>query len=305
MKRLLSSTLALLVCFGTPIWAAPVQFDAEEQASINVYKTAGPAVVTVSTNRGSGAGSIVTPDGLVLTNEHVIKGANRVIIQTPQGKRFNGTVLAVDRRNDLALVKIQSRERFPTVPFATAEGIQVGQKVFAIGNPFGLSGTYTTGILSRIAQNGDLQTDAAINTGNSGGPLLNSRGELIGVNKAILSPGGTGNIGIGFATSALAAQNFVAKNKNLSSNPGLMARQVPPAAPRLGVSLDPTLVIQEIQPGSLAENLGLQPGDQLVGINGRRVSDPEQLRLFLSSRPTNAVLTIARNRRLANVQVEF
>ncbi|WP_218079286.1 S1C family serine protease [Anthocerotibacter panamensis] len=318
--------LCALMFASAPVYSAPARFDREEQASINVYKAASPAVVTVFSGQGTGAGSVVSSEGLVLTNEHVIRGSRngQVTVQTTQGKRYGGQVIAVDRKNDLALVRLSTRDRLPTVPLAGADGIQVGQRVYAIGSPFGLSGTLTTGILSRVARDGDLQTDAALNPGNSGGPLLNSQGELIGVNKEILSPGGQGNIGIGFATSALAVRDFIARNRRADRNGELLAsndrssndrsngdrglppRQTQPAAPQLGVTVDgSTLVIQAVKPGSLADELGLQPGDRLLGINGRRISGPEDLRAFLETRPISAVFTVARNQRLADIEVDF
>jgi S1-C subfamily serine protease len=190
------------------------------------------------------------------------------------------------------------------VRLSNAENIQVGQRVFAIGSPFGLSGTLTTGILSRIGRNGDLQTDAALNPGNSGGPLLNSRGELIGVNKAILSTGG-GNIGIGFATSAVVAKDFIQQNRNRST-PSTTVERPPSSTPSLGVTLDArTLVILGVQPGSLAANLGLRRGDRLLGINGRRLRGIQDLEAFLESRPSSAIFTVGRNRSYANVRVDF
>jgi serine protease Do len=304
---------AASLCFiNTPAWSsvpAPAvlaQARNEEQTTIDVYRIASPAVVTISTGRSSGSGSIVSPEGLILTNEHVIRGTSSglVTVATTTGKRYTGQVIATDRRNDLALVRLNTTDRFPTVRLSNSQAIQVGQRVFAIGSPFGLSGTLTTGILSRIGRNGDLQTDAALNPGNSGGPLLNSRGELIGVNKAILSRGG-GNIGIGFATSVAVAQDFIQQNRN-RSNPSTSALAPSTSSPRLGVTLDArTLVIVGVQPGSVAANLGLRPGDQLVAINGRRLRRIQDLQAFLDSRPSSAVLTIGRNRRLASVRVNF
>lgn len=285
------------------VWAqtAP-SFAPEEQASIFVYQQASPAVVTLGSRQGgSGSGTIISPEGLVLTNDHVVRGSGgQVSVFTASGEQYLAQVIATDPTNDLALVRINSSGRFPTVPLASPAGIQVGQKVYAIGSPFGLSGTFTTGILSRIAENGDLQTDAAINPGNSGGPLLNSRGELIGVNKAILSPS-RGNIGIGFATSALIAQQFIAQNQN--NTPALASQ---PQGPRLGVTVDTqTLVIQQVQPGSIAGSIGLRPGDQLVGLNGQRLVNLQQLLGYLDSRPASALLTVARGRRLAEIQIQF
>ncbi|MGB5970345.1 MAG: PDZ domain-containing protein, partial [Spirulinaceae cyanobacterium] len=137
----------------------------------------------------------------------------------------------------------------------------------------------------------------------SGGPLLNSRGELIGVNKAILSAGGRGNIGIGFATSATEAQQFVAQNRNRTA-PQVAA--APSQAPRLGISVDAaSLIIESVERNSVAASIGLRPGDQLVGVNRRRLRDVRQLVSYLNTRPDSMVLTVARNRRLANILVEF
>ncbi len=310
-ERLLLCVASLgLVCTpalsSAPVPTVLAQAQSEEQTSINVYRTASPAVVTISTGRGSGSGSIVSPEGLVLTNNHVIRAARggQVSVSTSKGKRYTGQVIATDPGNDLALVRLNTTDRLPMVRLSNAENIQVGQRVFAIGSPFGLSGTLTTGILSRIGRNGDLQTDAALNPGNSGGPLLNSRGELIGVNKAILSTGG-GNIGIGFATSAVVAKDFIQQNRNRST-PSTTVERPPSSTPSLGVTLDArTLVILGVQPGSLAANLGLRRGDRLLGINGRRLRGIQDLEAFLESRPSSAIFTVGRNRSYANVRVDF
>jgi len=209
-------------------------FRADEQTNINVYRNASPAVVTIIGGNNTGSGSIISPEGLVITNEHVVRMARGglVSVQTSNGQRYNGQVLATDATNDLALIQLRTNERLPFIRLAQSDGIQVGQQVFAIGSPFGLSGTLTTGILSRIANNGDLQTDAVLNPGNSGGPLLNSQGELIGVNKAILANQG-GNTGIGFATSATIARQFVAQvQPGRSANPTIATAPAPTPAPR-------------------------------------------------------------------------
>jgi S1-C subfamily serine protease len=310
-KRLLLSLLSACLVATSPtltpaVYSAPTRFQGDEQVNIDVYRIASPSVVTLQVGRAIGSGSIVSPEGLVLTNEHVVRGARngRVTVLTAQEKRYVGQVIAVDRRNDLALVRLQTSDRFPAMRLATQTGIQVGQQVYAIGSPYGLSGTLTTGILSRVSPNGDLQTDAALNPGNSGGPLLNSRGELIGINKAILSPNRQGNTGIGFATSAIIARQFIETNR--SRNPDAIATTPRPSNSRLGVVLNTnTLIIEGIERGSLAERVGLRRGDRLLAINGRQLYNAQELQAFLSSQPDSAVLTVARNRRVGNIQVRF
>ncbi len=317
-STLLVPFLTLTFATATPVlpvapsWAQ-TRFQGDEQVSIQVYQKASPAVVTIRAGNGNGSGSIISPDGLVLTGEHVVSGFRTVQVITQTGARYTARVIATDRQRDLALLRLENVQgRLPTLPLANRDGIQVGQRVFAIGSPFGLSGTYTTGILSRIAPNGDLQTDAAINPGNSGGPLLNSRGELIGVNRAILSPGSSGgNIGIGFATSILNAQEFIAQNRNNSGSAVAVQPESRRTLPntqgfRLGVALDPeTLTVQEVEPNSPAQIIGLRPGDRLLAVNGRPLDDPEELRAFLDRRPRAMVLTVARQGRVANVLVRF
>lgn len=281
----------------TPLEAQPrPAFNSDEQTTINVYQSALPAVVTIRSGSSTGSGSFISADGLVLTNQHVVGRNSTVEVRTQDGRRFVGHVLSTDRRNDLALIRVQSQERFPFIRLADASAIQVGQRVFAIGSPFGLSGTLTTGILSRIAPNGDLQTDAAINPGNSGGPLLNSRGELIGVNKAIIGNGQ----GIGFATSAPTARAFITQSRNNSP----VATK--PQGPRLGVVVDgQTFVIQEVASNSIASRAGLRPGDKIIAVNNQPLRDVQELVEFLDSQPKVLQLVIARDRRIGRVLIEF
>ncbi|AFY85200.1 S1C family serine protease [Oscillatoria acuminata] len=315
LSILTAGAIATSGLVSPPFSPVATALSADEQTSINVYQQASPSVVTIRVGRGAGSGSIISADGLVLTNDHVVSSARngRVEVLTSTGQTYTGDVIATDRRNDLALVRLRTSDRLPALRVASRDGIQVGQRVYAIGSPFGLSGTFTTGILSRIADNGDLQTDAAINPGNSGGPLLNSNGELIGVNKAILSPGRGGNIGIGFATSATVAQDFIAANRSRtvaqgtsrtpSPSPGPSRSTSPP--PRLGVEVNAGLVIQSVERGSPAAQIGLRSGDRLLGVNGTRLQRIEQLLAFLNTHPNSAVFTISRGRRVANVRVNF
>lgn len=187
--------------------------DVEEDVNVHVYQIASPAVVSIEAGDGTGSGSIISPDGLILTNAHVVAGSRTVRIVLPDGTKLEGDVVAFGEAGlDLAAVQLRNQRNLPTIQIADPTSIAVGQRAFAIGNPFGqFQGTFTTGIVSRVDPNrGLIQTDTAINPGNSGGPLLNSRGELIGVNSAIFSPrGSAGNIGIGFAITVDRIQPFL------------------------------------------------------------------------------------------------
>ncbi len=187
--------------------------DVEEATNVRVYREASPAVVSIRAGSSTGSGSIISPDGLVLTNAHVVQQARTVTVILSDGREFEGSVVAFGENGlDLAAVRIQGQRDLPTIRLARPNAVEVGQRAFAIGNPFGqFQNTFTVGIVSRIDQNrGLIQTDAAINPGNSGGPLLNSQGELIGVNSSIFTTGRTsGNIGIGFAIATDRVQSFL------------------------------------------------------------------------------------------------
>ena len=187
----------------------------DEAINIRVYDGASPAVVAIDTETGGGSGSLITSEGLILTNAHVVGRASVVTVKLADGREFQGDVVGYgDNRLDLAAVQIRNPPpNLPTLSLARPNSVRVGQQAFAIGSPFGLQGTLTVGIISRIdTERGLIQTDAAINPGNSGGPLLNSSGELIGVNTSIFTAAGGsgGNIGIGFAIPTEEVQPFIA-----------------------------------------------------------------------------------------------
>ncbi len=216
-----SSIFTLLLAAGIvpqaiePLASPPATAqDIDEDTNIRVYEQASPAVVAIETDNATGSGSIITPDGLVLTNAHVLADTgNTVKVTLADGREVTAEVVAFDAGGlDLAALQIRGETNLPTIPIADSSSVRVGQRAFAIGSPFGFRNTFTTGIVSRIDdERGVIQTDAAINPGNSGGPLLNSQGELIGVNTAIFSPGfNAGNIGIGFAINVEEVQPFLA-----------------------------------------------------------------------------------------------
>lgn len=200
----------------------PVQTEPDvAQATSSVAtgcKSASPAVVTVYAGREIGSGSIVSPDGLVLTNNHVISRLRRrsLYVETLEGTRYDGQVVATDRRNDLALLQLQidTQAMLPIVRLAANQMARVGQSVCAIGSPLGEAGVLTEGRLLKIRSNGDLESDVLLKPGSSGGPLLNAQGEMIGVNKGVAkrSESGEGDRN-SFATGINAVQEFLQQNR--------------------------------------------------------------------------------------------
>ena len=192
------------------------QFSTEERVNINVYEKINPAIVSITCDLkegiSSGTGCIINNTGIILTSSHVIEGANEIEIKTADDIKYIANVVSViGKNNDLALLKIKTDKKLPTVVLGNSQNVKIGQKVLAIGNPFGFNGTLTTGIVSRIdTKRNKIQTDAAINPGSSGGPLVNVNGEVIGINQSIYNPDNDkSNIGIGFAVPINEAKEFI------------------------------------------------------------------------------------------------
>lgn len=219
---------------ATPVLSEPGGYTQDERENIDVYERLNSGVVNITTEvvainwflepvpkeGGSGSGSIIDPRGYILTNNHVTKDAYKIFVNLSDGSRIEGKVIGSDSENDLAVVKFDPPKGLPltVVPFGDSSNLRVGQKVLAIGNPFGLERTLTQGIVSGLGRpvqqdsktiiRDMIQTDASINPGNSGGPLLNSHGEIIGVNTMIYSPSG-GSVGVGFAVPVNTAKRIV------------------------------------------------------------------------------------------------
>lgn len=208
------------------VYARPFvnNYSADENINITVYERLNPAIVSIDCNLSdgvsSGTGCIIKSNGIILTSSHVIEGAKNIEITTSNGRVYKAEILSVmGKDNDLALLKIKTNEKLPTVSFGDSGMIKTGQKVLAIGNPFGFTGTLTTGIVSRIDYTRNkIQTDAAINPGSSGGPLVNVSGEVIGISQSIFNPDNNkSNIGIGFAVPINEAKKFI-KLSEISAN---------------------------------------------------------------------------------------
>ncbi|PYE86804.1 DegQ family serine endoprotease [Phyllobacterium leguminum] len=237
-----------------------------------------------------GSGVIVDPSGIVVTNYHVIKGANDIKVALADGREFASHILLMDEETDLAILKLDSKEVFPTIPLANSDNVEVGDLVLAIGNPFGVGQTVTSGIVSAQARTrvgiSDLdffiQTDAAINPGNSGGALIGMAGELIGINSAIFSRSG-GSVGIGFAIPSNMVRAVVeaAKKGDKSfARPFIGATfqaVTPDVAESLGLSQPYGALVTALDKDGPSEKAGLKIGDLILSANGARVEDPDSL----------------------------
>lgn len=230
--------LSLTVSNGLPAAAYAPQFDAEEQEHISVYDRAAKAVVTlnclINGQPSSGSGVLIDPSGLIVTSSHVIGNATSIFVSLEDGRRAKGTVIgragnmmtakeiAANQPSDLALIKVSIDGEVPYLRLADSAKVKVGQKILAIGHPYGFERTLTTGIVSRLDLKRDrIQTDAAINPGNSGGPILDNQGYVLGINQSIYNPDGNrSNIGIGFAVPANTVKAFL---RDLAEEPPMPA----------------------------------------------------------------------------------
>jgi S1-C subfamily serine protease len=272
----------------------------EEKINITIYQRVSPAVVNISSTvlamdvfanivpeQGVGSGMILTPDGYVLTNAHVVEDAQRLEVMLLNGKTYKAKLVGGDVSKDVALLKIDpGTEKLPTIQIGDSSQLQVGQFVYAIGNPFGLNSTLTTGIISSLgrslrAQNGRLmeniiQTDAAINPGNSGGPLLNSAGQVIGINTAIFSPSGS-SAGIGFATPSNTArriaEDLIAYGRVIRPYLGveLGMELNPTIAKALNLSVNRGLMVANVVQGGPAAQAGIRPSGRVLAVGNRRI----------------------------------
>jgi serine protease Do len=255
---------------------------------------------------GLGSGVIVTEDGYIITNNHVIEGADDVKVEMANGTRYTARVIGADSATDTAVIKIDAN-KLPAITIGTSEGLEVGDVVLAIGNPFGIGQTVTMGIISatgrtelNIVDYEDfIQTDAAINLGNSGGALIDAQGRLIGVNTAILSRTG-GNVGVGFAVPINMVRNVV---EGLTQH-GRVSRGFLGIAPQ---RVTPELARQfnlpegttgalvggfPLEGTSVARDAGIKPGDVIIEFNGKKITDDRQLRLIVSQTPPNTDSTM-------------
>ncbi|HEY4204171.1 MAG TPA: DegQ family serine endoprotease [Xanthobacteraceae bacterium] len=256
--------------------------------------------------RSLGSGVMVDPSGLVVTNNHVIEGADQVKVSLSDKREFEAEIVLKDTRTDLAVLRLKgAKEKFPTLDFANSDDLQVGDVVLAVGNPFGVGQTVTHGIVSALARTqvgiSDyqffIQTDAAINPGNSGGALVDMNGKLVGINTAIFSRSG-GSQGIGFAIPANMIRVVVASAEHGGTavrRPWLGARMqtvTPEIAESLGLKRPSGALVVNVTPGSPAARAGLKVSDLVVGIDGQTVDDPNAFGYRFATRPLGGAAQI-------------
>ncbi len=326
--------------------AAPPTFDSEEQTTIDVYKKGIQPVVNITSTavaydffygpvpqEGQGSGFIIDKDGHILTNYHVIANAREVEVTLHNKKKYKATVIGRDQVHDLAVIQIKAPDLQPAT-LGDSKGLVVGQNVYAIGNPFGLSGTMTRGIISslrpiRTPQGAEIdeaiQTDAAINPGNSGGPLLNAHAEVIGINSMIATGGSNQSAGIGFAipinTAKAVINDLITIGRVRRPSVGIRSLPIgPELAQEMGLASDYGVLIVEVVPGGAAERAGLKGGTQraylgnipvmlggdlIVAIDGEQIGDQQDLANSMNRHKAGdtVTVTIYRGKRKMDVKV--
>ncbi len=321
----------------------------DEETNIRVYRETSPAVVNIVNTTvsydffynpvpetGSGSGIIVDKKGHIITNYHVVEGAQRLDVTLHDGSKYRAVIKGIDPGNDIALIKIEApAERLKPVVFGDSSSLKVGQKVLAIGNPFGLQNTLTVGIVSSLGRTmksidgrlmrGIIQTDAAINPGNSGGPLLDGEGRMIGINTAIFSPVGA-SVGIGFAVPVNTIKRILPQliEKGYVSRPwlGIAGQSIDAETARV-LGLDsPGVLIADVFKGSPADRAGLLGasrylrlgnllvavgGDLIVAVNGREIESMDELNELMEGYSVGQTieLTVLRKGRKMKVKVRL
>jgi S1-C subfamily serine protease len=337
---------------AAPLWSGPssthaIGLSSDEMNNIDIYKSSHLATVNITStvyrrtvfweiypSKDQGSGFLISSDGKILTNNHVVANERQLEVTLSDQSRYKAQLLSRDEANDLALLQITPRGKLPaSLHLGDSDALQVGQKVLAIGNPFGLDGTLTTGIVSSLGRSirgenertleGLIQTDAAINPGNSGGPLLDSAGSVVGINTAILGP--NGNIGIGFAMPINRAKLMLDDFQAGRKRPKLGVSVVPIAgdyADALSLPSQGGLLVQEVDSGSAAARAGLRGGrqevqignaqllvggDLIMSIDGMPVDRDDAISRALARKRTGDTLelTIFRNGKTMNLRIRL
>jgi len=333
-----------------PDAGAATALDPTEAENVRIYRLASPAVANIVTRmveydffynpvpvEGAGSGFLIDVDGHILTNYHVVQGAQTIEVTLGDLTRYKARLIGEDTRNDIALIQIDTQgHKLTPLTLGDSRNLLVGQRALAIGNPFGFSSTLTTGIVSalgRTVQTSEntfideaIQTDASINRGNSGGPLLDSHGQVIGINSAIYAPTGT-TAGIGFAipinTARRVAEDLIKFGRVRRATLGAEGRALwPGLAEALKLSVQQGILIERVEPGGAAAAAGIRGGnksmvaglqelrvggDVLIAVDGKTITNQMDLNLMLNrSQPGNTVtLTIVRDGKQINIPVKL
>ena len=348
VKRQISVAIMIVVFFilgGQDVVTAQTE---DETNNILIYRNAGAGVVNITSvvierdffsrpvpKEGAGSGSIIDSEGHILTNHHVVQDSEKLEVTLSDGSKWPARFVGSDPGNDLAVIKIEAQgKKLAPIQMGDSSSLEVGQKVLAIGNPFGLGQTLTTGVISSLGRNirsesgilidDVIQTDAAINPGNSGGPLLDSSGKIIGVNSAIISPTGA-SVGIGFAIPINTAKRILPDliSKGRVAYPWIGASVyplIPEFSSYLGLKSDRGAMIMEIVPNGPADKAGLKGGNRQVQIGNSLIiiggdvitelksekvnSSDDLIRMIRDHRPGDSVaLTILRNGQFLRINV--
>lgn len=324
--------------------------DSIEMENVRIYKQAAPAVANIVTRtveydfffnpvpvEGAGSGFVIDTEGHILTNYHVVQGAKAVEVTLGDGSRYNAKFIGADTTNDIALIQIDPKgHKLSPLSLGDSTSLQVGQRVLAIGNPFAFQSTLTTGVISSLGRtvqtdentliDDAIQTDAAINRGNSGGPLLNSHGEVIGINSAIYSPSGTA-AGIGFAipinTARRVAEDLITKGRVIRASLGIEGRTLwPGLAEALSLPVEQGLLIEQVSSGGPAAKAGIRGGnrvvlagmrelkiggDVLIAVNGKSVTSQSDLNIMLNRlKPGDSItVTVIRDGKKMDIPVKL
>jgi S1-C subfamily serine protease len=333
-----------------PDSSSPPTLDPTEAENVRIYRLTSPAVANIVTRtveydffynpvpvEGAGSGFLIDVDGHILTNYHVVQGAQTIEVTLGDLTRYKAKLIGEDTRNDIALIQIDTQgHKLTPLTLGDSRNLLVGQRALAIGNPFGFSSTLTTGIVSalgRTVQTSEntfideaIQTDASINRGNSGGPLLDSHGQVIGINSAIYAPNGT-TAGIGFAipinTARRVAEDLIKYGRVRRATLGAEGRALwPGLAEALKLNVQQGILIERVEPGGAAAAAGIRGGnksmvaglqelriggDVLIAVDGKAITNQMDLNLMLNrSQPGNSVtLTIVRDGKQINIPVKL
>jgi len=304
-----------------------VLLDAYSQAVVQAAERISPSVVFIEVSKalpqgrgprdakGSGSGFVLTPDGFILTNSHVVHGAAKVSVALSAGPRFDATIVGDDPGTDIAVIRI-SAGRVPAAPLGDSEKIRVGQLAIAIGNPYGFQCSVTAGVVSALGRSlrsesgrlidNVLQTDAALNPGNSGGPLLNSRGEVIGVNTAVILPAQGICFAVAINTAKFVAGQLIMHGRIRRAFLGVGGQTV--TIPRLIVraqqlSRETGVLVTGVEKQSPAERAGLSEGDVIIGLDGMAVRSVDDLHKILTDSRIGASCRMALLRRAEKIEL--